>query len=152
MKRVFYISILYIKATLFQPCTTKKSCKKWSPISKKNTFTKRLKILLHQYNVRSHVAHNVTDTSIWTVPHLPYSPDFAPCNFWKFSVIKKAVSGMRFESNQHAIKAVEVQGKGLSKNGLSVVFQKWQKWWTKCIALEGVILKRPSYISTNKYI
>ncbi len=59
---------------------------------------------------------------------------------------------MKFELNRHMIKVVEAQCKKLTKNGLSFVFQKWQEWWTKYIALEEVILKRSVYILTNKYI
>ncbi len=69
-------------------------------------------ILLHHGNAHPHAAHIITKflekRDIWTGPHHPYSPDLAPCNFWLFPDIKKALCGMRFESNQHMIKAVEV--------------------------------------------
>ncbi len=98
-------------------------------------------ILLHHDNARPHVAHVVTEfleeKGIETVPHPPYSPDLAPCDFWLFPEVKKALRGVRFTSNHQVVKAVEARCKELSKDGLSFVFQKWQERWAKCIALEG---------------
>ncbi len=90
-------------------------------------------------------------TNICTLGKGSNNPDLTPCNFWVFPEIKKALCGVRFEWNQHVIEAVEAQCKELSKNGLSLVFQKQQEWWTKCIVLEGVILKRIMYILSRRW-
>ena len=47
----------------------------------------------HQDNVPVHnsilVTHYLTKMGIKTVPHPPYSPDLAPCDFWLFPMLKK---------------------------------------------------------------
>ncbi len=97
-------------------------------------------ILLHCDNACPHVAHTITKFSekrgIKTVPHPPYSPDFDHVTSWYSEILKNPRLGVRFESNEYAIKTAEAQCKELSKNGLSLVFQKWQELWIKCIALE----------------
>jgi len=39
--------------------------------------------------------------------HPPYSPDLAPCDFYRFPKLKLFLNGQRFSSNQEAIAAVE---------------------------------------------
>ena len=50
------------------------------------------RMFLHHDNARSHVAKKVTEylksTAIRLMPHPPYSPDLAPCDFWLFGLIK----------------------------------------------------------------
>ena len=35
---------------------------------------------------------------IKTVPHRPYSPDLAPCDFWLFPKLKENLRGGRYET------------------------------------------------------
>jgi len=55
--------------------------------------------LLHD-NAPAHTSLSVTRCLAslgWTVvPHPPYSPDLAPCDFFLFPTIKKKLKGMRF--------------------------------------------------------
>ena len=37
------------------------------------------------------------------LPHLPYSPDLAPCDFFLFPNLKKSLAGQKFESNGEVI-------------------------------------------------
>lgn len=98
-------------------------------------------ILLHHDNARPHVAQSVVDflnaRGIATIPHPPYSPDLAPCDFWLFPAIKFPLRGRKFKTNQEVIKAVEARCKELEKDGLAFVFKKWQERWQKCIITEG---------------
>ena len=41
------------------------------------------------------------------LPHPPYSPDLAPCNFFLFPNMKKLFCGKRFTSNEEVIAATE---------------------------------------------
>ncbi|CAG8680433.1 11011_t:CDS:1, partial [Ambispora leptoticha] len=54
-------------------------------------------VLLHHDNARPHKADIVTDylkeKHIKLMPHLPYSSDLAPCNFYLFSKIKNELAG-----------------------------------------------------------
>lgn len=98
-------------------------------------------ILLHHDNARPHVCNTVRvfleERNIQTVPHPPYSPDLAPCDFWLFPEVKFPLRGRRFGSNNEVVKAVEARCKELSKDGLKFVFKKWQERWRKCIQTEG---------------
>ncbi len=101
--------MLYIKTTLLHWRTTKNLEKNDRLFLKKRPHKKVEEIRLHRDNARPHVAHTVTKflekQGIQTVPHPLYSPDLASCDFWIFPEIKKALCGVRFESNQHVIKA-----------------------------------------------
>ncbi len=53
--------------------------------------------VLHQDNATPHTAAVVQqwfqDQDIELMPHSPYSPDLAPCNFWLFPTLKRAFRG-----------------------------------------------------------
>ena len=55
---------------------------------------------LHHDNARPHVANHVmeflTKFNITCVPHLPYSPDLPPCDFFLFPPIKAKLRGIQF--------------------------------------------------------
>ena len=44
------------------------------------------------------VTDYLTNMGIKTVPHLPYSPDLAPCDFWLFPWLKEKFRGCRYET------------------------------------------------------
>ena len=56
----------------------------------------------HQDNATVHnsilVTDNLTKMGIKTVPHRPYSPDLAPCDFWLFPKLKEKLRGCRYET------------------------------------------------------
>ena len=43
---------------------------------------------------------------IKTVPHRPYSPDLAPCDFWLFPKLKENLRGCRYETIEEMKEAV----------------------------------------------
>ena len=43
---------------------------------------------------------------IKTVPHLPYSPDLTPCDFWLFPKLKEKLRGCRYETIDEMKEAV----------------------------------------------
>jgi histone-lysine N-methyltransferase SETMAR len=97
--------------------------------------------LLHHDNARPHVARIVRDFleshGIETVPHPPYSPDLAPCDFYLFPNLKKALKGKKFTTDEALVKAAEAILKRLSQNGFQHVFESWQKRWDRCIVARG---------------
>lgn len=96
---------------------------------------------LHHDNARPHVAGIVTEflnrKGIQCVPHPPYSPDVAPCDFFVYSTAKKELKGRRFQTSAAAAHAFEAILKLLSKNGFEHLFREWQRRWGKVIALHG---------------
>jgi hypothetical protein len=58
--------------------------------------------LLHHDNMPTHTSLKntefVTNNNMVIVPHPPYSPDLAPCDFALFPKLKTKLTGRRFES------------------------------------------------------
>lgn len=105
---------------------------------------------LHHDNARPHVANVVTEflhsKNVRSVPHPPYSPDIAPCDFYLYPQAKKDLKGRRFQTELHAVKALEAILKRLSKDGFCHVFEQWQHRWDKVIALQGEYIERDKSI------
>jgi len=98
-------------------------------------------LLLHHDNVRPHCSH-ATMTAIESlgfqvIPHPPYSPDLAPCDFFLFPKLKEHLKGTKFNSNEKVKAEVKrwfnAQPGKFYLNGISKLVNRWQK----CIALEG---------------
>ncbi|XP_062578762.1 histone-lysine N-methyltransferase SETMAR-like [Saccostrea cucullata] len=96
--------------------------------------------LLHD-NAPAHkasiVTEYMTEMSIKTLPHLPYSPDLSPCDFWLNPLIKDALRGRRFESRQAVGSALYQCLKGIPKSAYKSAFQKWIQRLKKCIKVKG---------------
>ena len=76
-----------------------------------------------------------------TVPHPPYSPDFAPCDFWLFPKLKEKLRGCRYETIEEKKDAVAKAFDTLTQADLHRAFQKLLERYNKCIAAEGVYFK-----------
>jgi histone-lysine N-methyltransferase SETMAR len=69
----------------------------------------------------------------WTaVPHLPYSPDLAPSDFYLFGPMKGTLRGQHFPSYGAVIRAVKQwatsAGADFYERGMQVVVHCWRKW------------------------
>ena len=69
---------------------------------------------------------------IKTVPHPPYSPDLASCDFWLFSKLR----GCRYETIEEMKKAMMKVIDTLRQEDIHVAFQKLLEQY-KCIAAGG---------------
>ena len=67
-----------------------------------------------------------------TVPHPPYSPDLAPCDFWLFPKLR----GCRYETIEEMKEAVTKVIDTLTQDDFHEAFQKLLERY-KCIAVEG---------------
>ena len=74
---------------------------------------------------------------IKTVPHSPYSPDLAPCDFWLFPKLR----GCRYERIEEMKEAVMKVINMLTQEDFHGVFQKLLEWYNKCIAAGGDYLE-----------
>ena len=70
---------------------------------------------------------------IKTVPHLPYSPDLAPCDFWLFPKLR----GCRYETIEEMKEAVTKVIDTLTQEDLHGAFQNLLEWYNKSIAAGG---------------
>ena len=95
----------------------------------------------HQDNAPVHNSILVTDyltkIGIKTVPHPPYSPDLAPCDFWLFPKLKEKLRGCRYETIEEMKEAVTKVIDTLTQEGFHWAFQKLLEWYNKCIAVRG---------------
>ena len=70
-----------------------------------------------------------TKMGIKTVPHPPYSPDLAPCDFWLFLKLR----GCRYETiemKEAVMKVIDT----LTQDDFHGAFQMLLEWYDKCIA------------------
>ena len=82
------------------------------------------------------VTDYLTKMGIKTVPHPPYSPDLAPCDFWLFPKLKENLRGSRYETIGEMKEAVTKVIDMLTQEDLHGAFQKLLKQY-KYIAAEG---------------
>jgi histone-lysine N-methyltransferase SETMAR len=97
--------------------------------------------LLHHDNSSVHTSHKIitflTNNAIETVPHPPYSPDLAPCDFYLFSHLKSDIRGQRFSTDNELNTAVQGSLQRMSNKSLHHVFLNWTERWTHCIDAKG---------------
>ena len=74
---------------------------------------------------------------IKTVPHLPYSPDLAPCDFYLFPKLR----GCRYETIEEMKEAVTKVIDTLTQEDFHGAFQKVLEQYNKCIATGGDYLE-----------
>ena len=65
-----------------------------------------------------------------TVPHPPYSPDLAPCDFWLFSKLR----GCRYETIEERKEVVRKVIDTLTQEDFHVAFQTLFEQYNKCIS------------------
>ena len=68
-----------------------------------------------------------------TVPHLPYSPDLGPCDFWLFLKLR----GCRYETIEEMKEAVTKVIDTLTQEDFHGALQKLLERHNKCIAAGG---------------
>ena len=71
--------------------------------------------------------------AIKIVPHPPYSPDLAPCDFWLFPKL----TGCRYETIEEMKEAVTKVMDTLTQEDFDGAFQKLLKWYNNCIGAGG---------------
>ena len=74
---------------------------------------------------------------IKTVPHPPYSPDLAPCDFWLFAKPKEKFRGCRFVTIEDMKAAVTKVIDTLTKEDFYWAFQRLLERYNKCIEAGG---------------
>jgi hypothetical protein len=71
------------------------------------------------------------------IPHLPYSPDLAPCDFFLFPKMKLKLKGRRFDTTEE-IQAESQRVLGtLTGKDVQEAFQNWRRRWDRCIHAGG---------------
>jgi hypothetical protein len=74
---------------------------------------------------------------IAAIPHIPYSPDSAPCDFFLFPKMKLKLKGRRIgtieETQAETQKALDT----VTEKDFQEAFQKWRRRWDWCLHAGG---------------
>ena len=100
----------------------------------------------YQDNAPVHNSNPVTDyltkMGIKTVPHPPYSPDLAPCDFWLFPKLKENLRGCHYETIEEMKEAERRVIDMLTQEDFHGAFQKLLEPYNKYIAAGGGYFER----------
>ncbi|KAI6658803.1 Transposase [Oopsacas minuta] len=112
-----------------------KNIEKYRPI----TGTRGMKILIN--NASSHTANltkNFLDVEgLELLPHLAYSPDLAPCDFWLFPKLKIYLQGKDVNTLQALGTGLYQYFKSITDEEYRNVFYKWVKRSKLCASAGG---------------
>ena len=91
----------------------------------------------------SQVAMTVaTEWEFEILPHLPYSPDMAPSDFYLFPILKFHLRGTQYGSNEGVIEPVNEYLGDQEKDFYFEGIRKLEQRWAKCIALKGDYIEK----------
>ena len=97
-------------------------------------------VLLHD-NALPHTADRTAETlrklEFQVMVHPPYSPDLALSDYHLFGLLKEALSGRRFTSDQEVKEAVHAWLAAQPKTFFSKGIRKLVQQWTKCVEKQG---------------
>jgi transposase len=92
---------------------------------------------LHHNNTPAHLSLKttefVTNNNMVIVPHPPYLPDLAPCDFVLFPHLKMKLMGRRFETVSDIQRESQVVLDSIKENYFHGAFEAWEKRWDRCI-------------------
>ena len=97
--------------------------------------------ILHHDNAPAHRAVTTNEFlvkhNILSLPHPPYSPDLARCDFFLFPQVKKTMKGRWFDYNEEIKANTTRQLRAITKSDYQRCFCEWQERWNKCIQSQG---------------
>lgn len=104
------------------------------------------RLLFHHDNAPAHTSAVATaklvELHYELLPHPPYSPDLAPCDFFLFPNLKRSLAGQKYGSNEEVIAAAEEYFAGQQKSYYTEGLKKLQHRWEKCIELKGDYIEK----------
>jgi len=75
------------------------------------------------------------------IPHPPYSPNFATCDFFLFPKITLKLRGRRFDSIEDIQTESQIAMKTLTRNDFQKCFLSWKYCWNRYINAKGDYLE-----------
>ena len=98
-------------------------------------------LIIHHDNAPAHRSFKVSQflakNNMTVVPHPPYSPDLAPCDFFLFPKLKLRMKGRRFDTIEEIQEESQRVLDTIPKRDFQGCFQAWQKRWDRCIRAKG---------------
>jgi len=93
--------------------------------------------LLHHDNALAYTAvltqKFLAANKIHVIPHPPYSPDLAPCDFFLFPKMKFKLKGRRFDNIEDIQAERQKVLDTLTEKNFQDAFQKWRRRWDRCL-------------------
>ena len=87
--------------------------------------------VLHHDNAPAHTALSIREflakKSIPVLPHPPYSPDLAPCDFYLFPKLKLKLKGHHFGTIENIQKTITDDLNTLTENDFQYCYDQWKK-------------------------
>jgi len=103
------------------------------------------KLIIHHDNAPAHRSFKISQflakNSMTVVPHPPYSPDLAPCDFFLFPKLKLRMKGRRLDTIEEIQEESQQVLDTVPKRVFQECFQAWQKCWTAVFMQKGSALK-----------
>jgi hypothetical protein len=103
---------------------------------------------VHADNVHPHTAKKVAEflagNGMRRVPHPPYSPDPAPCDFYLFGYIKGRLADASLEVPDQLLQAIDAISQPIGKAKLERVFQEWMHRLAQCCVAVGDLVESTS--------
>uniref|UniRef100_A0A3Q1ERN1 Mos1 transposase HTH domain-containing protein n=1 Tax=Acanthochromis polyacanthus TaxID=80966 RepID=A0A3Q1ERN1_9TELE len=97
--------------------------------------------VLHHDSTPAHRGLETQDlfanTNTIIIPHPPYSPDLAPCDFFLFPKMKLKLKCYHCETVEEIQNASQLVLDTLKQRDFQRAFQTWQERWERCIAAQG---------------
>jgi hypothetical protein len=75
--------------------------------------------------------------NIPVVPHPPYSPDLAPCDFFLFPRVKSTLKEKRFQDVAEIQLNMTQQLQAIPKQAYQTCIEEWKDRWNRCIQSGG---------------
>ena len=95
----------------------------------------------HHDNAPAHASLLVCEflmkTEMTVVPHLPYSPDLVPADFFLFPRLKSSLKDHRFQTVEEIEENSIRDLRAVPQNTFQDTFQNWKKHWERCIMSGG---------------
>ncbi len=102
--------------------------------------------ILHHDNTRPHTAkvmlQYLTAIKVKRLPHLPYNPDLATCDYWLFQKLKEPLRDQTFSTNKDILLACNQIFARILATKFAKTFQNWIEHWKQCIEVTVAILKK----------
>ena len=97
--------------------------------------------VLHHDNAPVHSALSIrqflAERNVPTLEKPPYSPDLAPCDFFRFPKLKGVIKGTRFPDVEAIKRAVTTELRRIPEEAFRGCIEAWNKKMDKCVRLEG---------------
>ena len=96
---------------------------------------------LHHDNAPAHkslvVRLFLTSKNITVISHPPYSPDLAPCNFFRFPKMELRLKGRRFDKTEEFHTESQEVIDTLTFENFQGCMKSWETRWNRCILAKG---------------